>query len=184
MRIGSRYCSQAVGDRKKILLPGGSRLSLNSPSPQFAPVKFWRSHSDRRHFYAAGVFAAQDANADGCNLLTDLEHGHVRTADDPLAEESIGITENGGIRDGVKSLQGLAFLMHNASGVDNHQLPENRRLWWQVCRMFQNLFERQRVVPCELDAIFERFGLLLDFLPPECLDRRAADNAGDVICVR
>src|SRR5262245_5353821 len=64
---------------------------------------------------------------------------------------------------------GFVVFMHGTRRINVHQMPEDRGLRWKRSRVFQYLFKRKLIVPCECNAICEASRLPADFLQPKFL---------------
>ena len=81
--------------------------------------------------------------------------------------------------DVVESGQRTVALMRDTGGIDDHLVPEDRRMRWQGRKLLQRVFIGKLVVPSELDPALERFQLPFHFAPPESFIRRISINDGD-----
>ena len=76
----------------------------NPPALHFPPVELGRSHADRGDLYRGWILSAQYPGSDGSNLPSSLQHRNMRPTHNLLAEEGIGVAEDGRLGDCVQLL--------------------------------------------------------------------------------
>ena len=97
--------------------------------PAFAawppPVELRRCETGGWDFDVARFLTMEDAKGSSDRQSRALDDGVHRTADNFLAEESMGERENGRIGDGIKCRQRLVTTVHDTGRIDIHLVPED-----------------------------------------------------------
>src|SRR5262245_10388426 len=110
------------------LASGGQAALANAPALHFPPVKHrvcklhgWRADLAR-------LLSAKDANGNGGCLSAGVGDQEKRATDYAMAEEGFVIRKNRRVSDGMKPCYWRIAFVYHARRVDDHQLPEDRRL--------------------------------------------------------
>ena len=86
-----RYCSQMPGERKRISLPGGSRLSLMSETLQLPPVEYRFGEIAAGHRNVRGVFAVEEAQGEPRRRLADRDRRRNKATGTAMADIGFGV---------------------------------------------------------------------------------------------
>ena len=84
----------------------------------------------------------------------------------------------------MKSCQRRITFVHDARRIDRHQLPEDCRVRWEGSRALEYVFERQIIVPCKCNSVFQGLYLPGYLLPPKLFDGRSSDHHRHILGVR
>src|SRR4029079_11477883 len=106
---------------------GQQNVFADAPASHLAPVVFWRCKSNRWRLDIARVFAGKDTKSNADGETASLLDRKQWTADDPLAEIDIVITEYRGIGDCIKSGEDLDVLVRRARRIGHQHEIENSR---------------------------------------------------------
>src|SRR5215472_8457219 len=154
----------------KINLASGHQATFaDAPALHFPPVEFRFCKPGGWYLDVASALAAEDTNGHrGCQAAPLADRVH-RAANNLTAKKRVIMRKNGRVGDGIKPFQRFVVFMHDTRRINVHQMPEDRGLRWKRSRVFQYLFKRKLIVPCECNAICEAPRLPADFLQPKFL---------------
>src|SRR5215510_4985536 len=162
----------------------GQTTLANAPALHLPPIELWCRKFNRGQLDVPGLLTAEYANGNSGCLPAALDHGKQRSADKLAAEEGIVIRKNGRVGDGMKLRQTGVALVHNASRIDDHQLPEDRGPRRQCGGSLQYVVERQIVGPGKFNAVCEGLRLSAYLFQPEFFNGRGTDHYRYIFCVR
>ncbi len=162
------------------LAPRRQAGKRNVEAFELAPVVRDDDRHRRRHRDVCGGFALEEPQRDFRRPARLPGDGHERSSDDAVAELLGEPAEDGRLRDRPQSDDSLLLLVHDARRVHLEAAVQDRRAGPQGRRAAPHLFEREAVPPLEVTARGERRQLALELVLPEMLERRGAEDDGEM----
>src|SRR6516162_10802112 len=156
---------------------------VNSPALQFTPIILRRGKPNRFDFDAIRLFSTKYAYSDSTCFFAQHKCRQHRAADDFSAKECVIMCKNRRICRLIEGRQRPVAFIHRTRRINDHCVPKDRGVWWKTGGLFQYVLEREIVVPSDVNPIFQRPQVFLNFVAPKQFIGRMAIYYSHGLCV-
>src|SRR6516165_8686772 len=156
---------------------------VNSPALQFTPIILRRGKPYRFDFDAIRLFSTKYAYSDSTCFFAQHKCRQHRAADDFSPKECVIMCKNRRICRLIEGRQRPVAFIHRTRRINDHCVPKDRGVWWKTGGLFQYVLEREIVIPSDVNPIFQRPQVFLNFVAPKQFIGRMAIHNSHGLCV-